>query len=283
MNAAQRGGLMNLLDALLGPDGVRNVREQMDADDKLPAPGGGPGIGSPRDGRSEIGPPAGGRSTERPPIRFGSGYFFIAFYGMPSATSPWMLQFGGHHLGINATIVGPHVTLSPSLTGGQPLKFVVDGKPVYIVLKEAVQGAALLSSLTDGQREKAVIGTEFIDLVLGPGKDDMILQPEGLPGGEMDVQQKAQLLALIEARLAILFNAEDRASKMTGIVKNLDQTHFAWWGPSEPVGAAYWRVTGPTVLLEFAPQALGGDPTQHAHNIYREPNNDYGAALTAAK
>jgi hypothetical protein len=55
-----------------------------------------------------------------------------------------MLQFGGHHLAINATVVGPHVALSPSLTGGQPLKFLSDGRPVYIVLEEAVQGAALL-------------------------------------------------------------------------------------------------------------------------------------------
>jgi hypothetical protein len=58
---------------------------------------------------------------------------------------------------------------------------MVDGRPVYIVLKEAVQGAALLNSLTDVQCEKAVISPQFIDLVLGPGKDGMTLQPEGLP------------------------------------------------------------------------------------------------------
>jgi hypothetical protein len=63
----------------------------------------------------------------------------------------------------------------------------------------------------------------------------------------------------------------------------LDQTYFAWWGPASPLGAAYWRVTGPMVLLEFAPQALGGDQTQHAHNMYRDPTNEYGAAWTALK
>jgi len=97
--------------------------------------------------------------------------------------------------------------------------------------------------------------------VLGAGKDGMTLQPEGLPGAEMDVQQKAQLLALIEARLGIIMNADDRAAKMAEVRKDLDQTYFAWFGPAEPLGAAYWRVTGPTVLLEFSPQALGGDLT----------------------
>ena len=256
MDEAQRTALVDLLGAVLGPEGVENVQEQMAADDALTAPGGAP-------------------------VKFGSGYYYVSFSGQPSTTSPWMLQFGGHHLAINATVVGPNVTLSPSLTGGQPLRFISDGRPVYIVVKEAAQGAALVGSLTDAQREKAIIGTQFIDLVLGAGKDGMTLQPEGLPGAEMDVQQKAQLLALIEARLGIIMNADDRAAKMAEVRKDLDQTYFAWFGPAEPLGAAYWRVTGPTVLLEFSPQALGGDPTQHAHNIYRDPTNEYGAAWAA--
>jgi len=136
------------------------------------------------------------------------------------------------------------------LTGGQPLKFMWGGRPNYIVVKEAVQGAALLNSRTDAQRGKTVISIHPIDLVLGPGKNGRILQPEGLPGAEMDVQQKALFLALIEARLDIIMNADDRAAKMADVEKNLDRTYFAWWGPSKPLGAAYWRVTGPTVLLE---------------------------------
>lgn len=258
MDAAQRAALTGLLGAVLGPDGAENVREQMAADDALKAPRG-------------AGP------------RFGSEFYFVSFLGTPSTTAPWMLQFGGHHLAINATVVGPKVTRSPSLTGGQPLKFVADGRPVYIVVEEAVQGAALLDSFGAEQRTKAVRGTRYIDLVLGPGKDGRTLEPEGLPASEMDIQQKAQLLALVEARLRILMNAADRAAKMAEIERDLDRTWFAWWGPDKPLGAAYWRVTGPTLLLEFSPQPLGGDPTQHAHNIYREPGNDYGAAWTALK
>ena len=100
------------------------------------------------------------------------------------------------------------------------------GRPNYIVVKEAVQGAALLNSLTDAQRGKTVISIHPIDLVLGPGKNGRILQPEGLPGAEMDVQQKALFLALIEARLDIIMNADDRAAKMADVEKNLDPDLF---------------------------------------------------------
>jgi len=46
-------------------------------------------------------------------------------------------------------------------------------------------------------------------------------------------------------------------------------------------GRAYVRVQGPTVIIEYAPQRLGGDVTMHLHSIYRDPTNDYGKKLTA--
>ena len=303
MDATQRAALTDLLGTVLSFDGLRMVQEQMAADDIVAAndDGGGP-PGAPPDGTAsegteapaeaqasadapadaqasdapggDGGPPAGG---DRPPVSFGSSYYFVSFVGEPSETTPWMLQFGGHHLAINATVVGPDLTLSPTLTGGQPLKYVLNGRPVYIVEEESVQAAQFLATLTDDQRAQAIVSDERADLVLGPGHDGEVLQPEGIAGADLDVTQKAQLLELIEARLGIL-NADDLAALMDPIEQNLDATTFAWFGPIEPLGAAYWRVVGPTVILEFAPQSNDGDPTDHAHNIYRDPTNEYGAA-----
>jgi len=41
--------------------------------------------------------------------------------------------------------------------------------------------------------------------------------------------------------------------------------------------AAYFRVQGPTLVIEYAPQGSVG----HVHTIYRDPANDYGATLVA--
>ena len=103
---------------------------------------------------------------------------------------------------------------------------------------------AMLNSLTAEQRRKAVISDRRIDLVLGPGHDGQILQPEGLPGSEMTDAQKAQLLAVIEARLGIL-NAHSLAVAMADVRNNLNQTYFAWYGPTTELGGAYFRVTAP--------------------------------------
>ncbi len=70
---------------------------------------------------------------------------------------------------------------------------------------------------------------------------------------------------------------EDAAkAKMDDMKKNVAETWFAWSGPIEK-GKGYFRIQGPTVLIEYAPQRLGGDETKHIHTIYREPMNDYGA------
>ena len=66
--------------------------------------------------------------------------------------------------------------------------------------------------------------------------------------------------------------AEPRVAE---IRSNLAQTYFAWSGPTTNSSAAYFRIQGPTVLIEYAPQ--GG--TDHIHTIYRDPTNDYGAAI----
>ena len=46
-------------------------------------------------------------------------------------------------------------------------------------------------------------------------------------------------------------------------------------------GTAYYRVQGPALVIEYAPQPLGGDPSLHIHTIYRDPTNDYGAKLVS--
>jgi len=248
----QRNRLMTLLRAVLSPQGVEMIIEQMQADDIL---------------------------ARKEPAMFGADRYFVSFVGAPAADRVWTLQFGGHHLAINATVAGPHVTLSPSLTGGEPLKFIRDGKRIYIVENEVRQAQALMRVLTPAQTKQAVRSTEKIDLVLGPGHDGQILQPEGLPASAMTPPQREQFLRLIEARLDFL-NPDDLAPQMAAIRATLDKTYFGWWGATTPLGAAYYRITGPRVLIEFSPQDMDGDATNHAHNMFRDPTNEYGSAWT---
>ena len=85
-------------------------------------------------------------------------------------------------------------------------------------------------------------------------------------------------LATMPARpwmIASGYDPNDKA-KMDEMKKNIQETWFAWSGPTTNGSAAYFRIQGPTLVIEYAPQ--GG--VDHIHTIYRDPTNDYGAKIT---
>jgi hypothetical protein len=63
---------------------------------------------------------------------------------------------------------------------------------------------------------------------------------------------------------------------MAELKDSLAETWFAWSGPTKAGSPAYFRIHGPAVFIEYAPQRMGGDPAQHVHTIYRDPANEYG-------
>jgi hypothetical protein len=246
----QRAAVMNLLSTALSQDGYRKVIEIMRGDDVLRTGGGGRGGGA---------------------VKFGEGEYYLAFVGTPSATASWMLQFGGHHLAINLTMSGTQASMAPSLPAAQPASYTFEGRTIRPLGNENDKAFALISALDDGQRSQAVLGYRVSDLVLGPGKDGQTIQPEGIRGSALSAAQQSMLLDLVREWAGIM-NDAFAEPRMAEIRSNLQQTYFAWSGPTTNGSAAYFRVQGPTLVIEYAPQTS----VDHIHTIYRDPTNDYG-------
>jgi hypothetical protein len=205
-------------------------------------------------------------------VRFGEDEYYLAFMGAPSASAPWMLQFGGHHLAINLTFAGPRATLAPSHTAAQPARYTFEGRTVRPLGDEDDRAFALMAALEPAQRKQAILDYTVSDLVLGPGQDGRTIQPEGLRASALSAPQQAMLLDLVREWAGIANDAH-AAARMDEIRAGLPKTWFAWSGPTTPGSAAYFRIQGPALVIEYAPQR-GVD---HIHTIYRDPTNDYGA------
>jgi len=141
---------------------------------------------------------------------------------------------------------------------------------------EIEKAFALVTSLDETQRKQAILGFQMHDLVLGPGRDGQTIQPEGIKGSALTDKQREMLLDLAGEWVGIMHLAGAK-TKMQELKQHAAETWFAWSGPTEKGGAAYFRIQGPTVIIEYAPQRLGGDATKHIHTIYRDPTNEYGA------
>lgn len=260
LTPAQRDAVMHLLQVALSPNGYQKILDIMGSDQALHESG--------------------------TPFCSGIDCYTIGIFGTPSATKPWMLEFGGHHLGLNITMAGEHGVITPTLTGAQPAVYTSNGKTVRVLAGENDKAFALLNALDASQRKQAILNYRVADLVLGPGHAGQILEPEGLKASSMNEKQRAMLLDVI-AEWADIVNDAYAQPRMEEIKAGLNDTYFAWSGPTthEPGrnGSAYYRIQGPKVIIEFAPQGTNGDSTMHIHTMYRDPTNDYGVQFTGAQ
>ena len=148
LSAPQRAAIDTLLSTALSADGYRKVRDIMRADGVLGRgqtggrtggpPGGVPG------GPPPGGPPGGRGGGRGGNLRFAEDEYYLAFLGTPSATAPWMLQFGGHHLAINLTLAGSQATMAPSLPAAQPATYAFEGRTVRPLGRENDKAFALI-------------------------------------------------------------------------------------------------------------------------------------------
>lgn len=264
MTPTQRSAAMALVSSALSPRGMEKVRQIMDGDEVL------------KTGEGARAQPGRGRGGG---LLFGSDLYFLSFLGAPSEKNPWMLQFGGHHLALNITIVGERGILTPTLTGAQPALYTLNGRTVRPLGQESDKAIALLSTLDENQRKQAILSFRMADLVLGPGQDGKMIQPEGLKASNMNEKQRAMLVGVI-AEWAGIVHETEAATRMAQLKADLNDTWFAWSGPVTAAPgsniAAYYRIQGPHLVIEYAPQQMGGDPSMHVHSMYRDPTNDYG-------
>jgi len=214
------------------------------------------------------------------PKRDPEGYFWSIF-GTPSPTGTWGWRVEGHHLALNFTVVeGRSVASTPSFMGTNPGE-VREGprKGLRVLGAEEDLGKALLRSLDPAQRKVAVISDEAPkDILTSDQRKVKPLEPAGLLAAKMNAAQKKLLRQLIEEYVRRC-RPELADEELARIDKaGLARIGFAWAGGDQPGQGSYYRVQGPTFLLEY-------DNTQnnanHVHSVWRTFAGDFGDDLLA--
>lgn len=208
--------------------------------------------------------------------------YAVTVFGTPGPDAPWGWRVEGHHLSLNFTIVpGRAIAVTPAFLGANPAE--VSSGPLQglrALQGEQDLGLALARSLDPAQRAHATIAPASLgDIVSGPGRGDSLKVPAGVPLGDLGTESRALALRLLEtyARSMRQDLAESELRKVH--TAGIERVHFAWAGPIEPKRPHYYRLHGPTVLIEY-------DNTQndanHIHSVWHDPRNDFGADLLGA-
>ena len=203
--------------------------------------------------------------------------YWLAFFGDPSAGGDWSWQFGGHHLAINVAVTGGVMSMFPSFIGIEPAVFVLDGAEMAPLRDQAAGGVALLGALPGEQRNAAIVGGRPRELYAGAGHDGVIPPVQGSRVAGWPAEQQRQLLDLIGLWVGVMPPAAAQR-RLAEIEAELPEVRFAWNGRTDGSGSIYYRIQGPTLLIEFSMRGSLGAAGGHYHSIYRNPTNEYGRA-----
>jgi hypothetical protein len=205
--------------------------------------------------------------------------YFLALFTGPGGTHPWAWSFEGHHLSVNVTDLGPHGQIvAPLFMGANPAR-VPSGPRQGTRLLAAEEDLAfeLLHMLDVGQRARATIAAYPPGTILT--RDDPVVRPmafAGLPAAEMTVAQQRQLRRLLELYAGRM--ADSSAARQLQRIEQagFERLHFAWAGAHQPREPHYYRIHGPTVLVEYDNVQDGAN---HIHTVWRDLENDFGGDL----
>ncbi len=207
------------------------------------------------------------------------GLYYTAVFGTPSVDGWWGWRFEGHHLSVNVTHAGAAGdVVAPLFFGSNPAKVLAGPNAGLRILKaEEDEARALMALFTPQQQTTVVIAPETTNDIVTTNKPRAeIAKFEGLAASSMTAPQQAQLRKLIEV-YAARFPAAQRTSQLARIEKGgFEAVHFAWAGSREVGKKHYYRVHGPSLLIEYDNSQ---NDANHIHSMWRDPQHDFGGDL----
>ncbi|HZW09258.1 MAG TPA: DUF3500 domain-containing protein [Phycisphaerales bacterium] len=215
-----------------------------------------------------------GRADHRDPT-----LYHFTIFGNPAGGGPWGWRVEGHHLSLNFSSADGETAVTPAFLGANPAE-VREGRRAGLRALGAEEDLArrLLASLDEEQRATAVADEGVPrDILLAPGvAPGAIGPPRGLSLDAMRPAQRELVEALL-AEWAGNLRADLGAAQLARIREaGPDGVHFLWIGGDSPGEPHYYRLHGPTFVIEYDNTQDGAN---HVHTVWRDPERDFGADL----
>lgn len=207
--------------------------------------------------------------------------YYVSIFGKPGDEKAWGWKFEGHHFAVNYTVIaGKEVATTPSFIGANPGE-VTEGqhKGLRILKAEEELAMALANVLLEGGKAAVKFSDKApAEIFSAENRKATALEAVGLPASEMTAEQKSALRTLISEYTGrnrkVL--ADDDMKKIDDA--GFDKITFGWAGSLKRGEAWYYRVQGPTFLMEAANTQNNAN---HIHATWRSFEGDFGRDMMA--
>jgi len=202
--------------------------------------------------------------------------YYVSIFGMPDAAGQWGWRLEGHHLSLNFSLVpGRAISVTPAFFGANPAEVPSGPQRGQRTLADEQDLAfTLVRGVDAGLKTRLVIAADSPgDIVSGPGRAESLKTPAGVALGELTAEQRALAVRLIEtyARNMRTDIADDELRRLREA--GVENVRFAWAGPIDPRQPHYYRLHGPTLLIEYDNSQ---NRANHVHSVWHDPRNDFG-------
>ena len=205
--------------------------------------------------------------------------YYISVFGTPADTGVWGWRIEGHHVSLNYTIKnGKVVASTPEFFGANPGTIEAGpGRTIRVLGTEEDLARQILKLCSADQTKVCWISKEAPGDLRGGG----VAQPEttpavGLPVSKMSADQKKLLAELISEYLRNM--PADIVKERRDLLEKagIDNIHFSWWGLGERNEPHYYRVQGPTFIIEYNNTQ---NSANHVHSMWRDMAGDFAIPL----
>jgi hypothetical protein len=203
--------------------------------------------------------------------------YYMAVFGKPGDPKAWGFRFEGHHLSLNFSVIdGDKYSLTPSFMGANPAEVRVgEHKGLRPLAAEEDLARALMLSLRATGKEKVIFSEKPPKDILTAEKSKV--EPLDAVGVSLDDLTEAQKEALFEliTEFTHRYRPELADSELKAI-RDAGKIHFGWAGSIKPREAYYYRIQGPSFLIETANTQ---NDANHVHTVWRDFDGDFGRDL----
>jgi hypothetical protein len=200
------------------------------------------------------------------------------------------LSVEGHHLSLNFVVEkGKVISSTPTVFAANPATVMADypgthaiKKGTRVLAKEETLALELVQSLTPEQRKTAIIAEKAPSEVRAAGEPQPPTDAAaGIAADKLTDAQRKMLIALLDAYCDNVPAEVSKARKAAIDKAGAEKVHFAWAGADKPGSGHYYRVQGPTFLIEFVNTQAdsAGNPANHIHSLWRDMGGDFAVPI----
>ncbi|MEE9368839.1 MAG: DUF3500 domain-containing protein [Pontiella sp.] len=217
----------------------------------------------------------------RPDFRDDEKYYFTIF-GKPDRSGTWGWRLEGHHLSVNAAFLGgARISVTPTFMGANPAEVRGGARKGLRVLAEEEEDLAreLAVMLQRSGHSDVVFSAKPPQEILSKAsRKAKPLEEVGVRAEDMPADAQEVLFKLIN-----VYTARNRIECAEVDLQRMDEAgfgtiHFGWAGSLERGEAFYYRIQGPTFLMEVANVQ---NKANHIHTVWRDFKGDFGRDLLA--